>query len=123
MLQPNAVDGIATGDESNWTGLNNQPLELKMLREREMKVMTFPPHTTQVFHALDLSLPGGRLFFGENLFCSTGALEIDDEINLTASIVVVDLAQVTQMVNLKPIVLEVDETEVGYLCIRIGEFS
>jgi hypothetical protein len=29
-----------------------------MLREHDVKVITFPPHTTQVFQALDLSLFG-----------------------------------------------------------------
>jgi hypothetical protein len=31
---------------------------LQMLREHDVKVMTLPPHTTQVFQALDLSLFG-----------------------------------------------------------------
>jgi hypothetical protein len=36
--------------------IQTRPEVLKMLRERDVKVRTFPPHTSQVFQALDLSL-------------------------------------------------------------------
>jgi hypothetical protein len=38
--------------------LHTRPEVLEMLREHDVKVITFPPHTTQVFQALDLSLFG-----------------------------------------------------------------
>jgi hypothetical protein len=38
--------------------IHTRPEVLKMLREHDVKVMTFPPHTTQVSQALDLSLFG-----------------------------------------------------------------
>jgi hypothetical protein len=36
--------------------IHRRPDVLKMLREHDVKVITFPPHTTQVYQALDLSL-------------------------------------------------------------------
>jgi hypothetical protein len=41
----------------NWS-IHTKPEVLKMLREHDVKVITFPPHTTQVFQTLDLSLFG-----------------------------------------------------------------
>jgi hypothetical protein len=38
--------------------IHTRPEVLMMLREHDVKVITFPPHTTQVFQALDLSLFG-----------------------------------------------------------------
>jgi hypothetical protein len=38
--------------------LQARPEVIKMLREHDVKVITFPLHTTQVFQALDLSLFG-----------------------------------------------------------------
>jgi hypothetical protein len=38
--------------------IHTRPEALKMLRDHDVKVITFPSHTTQVFQALDLSLFG-----------------------------------------------------------------
>jgi hypothetical protein len=38
--------------------IHTRPEVLKALREHNVKVITFPPHTTQVFQTLDLSLFG-----------------------------------------------------------------
>jgi hypothetical protein len=42
----------------NNCSIHTRPEVLKMLREHDVKEMTFPPHTTQLFHALDLGLFG-----------------------------------------------------------------